>query len=1402
MLGSRGRRRVGWALASLALLVVLAWQVLPRWARGAAERELSAQLGRAVHIGELRFKPWSLETEVLALRVDAAAADAPPTFSFDRLYLNAAWSSLWHRAPVLQGVELQHPVLRVARTAPGQYDIDDLIARLTAPSTAPPREQPLSFALHNLQLIDGEVHVDDRPVGARHDLVGLQIGLPLLSNLPSDIETHVQPRVAFRLNDAAFDSDGQVRPFRADRAGELSLHWQDLDLADYAGYVPQSLPWRVPRGRSTGELEAEFSWATGQPALSVKGQLALDAVEITTAEGAPLLAWDHLAIPLDAVQPFERRIALGAIDWQRPRVVLRRLADGRLEAQHWAADLAPASAPPAPSAASASAASAALAAPVTAAAPASPWTATVAGLRLADGAVRYEDAALTPARHWAWSPVALELGALRWPAPPVTPLKLSAVLAENGVAAGGEPASGPTGATFALHGEASDREARLQLELAGWPIAAAAPYLAAWVTPAVQGTVGARLGLAWTAPGAPVAAAAPSAAAAAPEPAPAASGPIPAPSVAPSASASASSPPAASPAAAAAGAASPAGVQRLTLELLTVDDFRLTPPGERDALAWQQLRVESGTVDLLTQRATLGRVRWQAPSATVIRYRDGRWAALEWWRAGLDTAAAPAPASDRAGVRAPAAAASAAPELAGASASAPWQVQLDDLKLDGGALRWADASPVDRVPVDLEVRGVELGLQNLHWSARPVAGGPAGDGPAQLQLSARIGLPSGGRVDVPGSLSSSAPGSVRWTGQVAVAPLRLAGQLKVDRFPVHVVEPYFGALLPVQLVRARAGYGGRVEVAEARGAGAGGAGRPDGAGTDWQVRLAGDALLGDVAVYGRPDDGLSRPGALAPGAAGTEELLSFERLRLPGVKLALQPGAKPSLALGLAELSNLYARLVVTEQGRLNLQDIRRHRAAGGADDVAVPGLPASAASAAAPGTAASAGAASAASVAEGPASAAVPATPLPVDLDFGGLRLVNARIDFSDRFIRPNYSAALTELNGGIGAFRSGATEMAAIDLRGRAAGTALLEIVGRLNPTAQPLALELRAKASDLELAPLSPYAGKYAGYAIERGKLSMDVNYRIQPDGRLEAGNQVTLNQLTFGERIESPEATKLPVLLAVALLKDRNGVIDIDLPISGSINDPQFSIGRLIWKVLGNLLVKAVTSPFSLLSGGGGPDLSQVAFVPGRARLTPAGQAALDKVARALTDRPALKMTVTGRADPATEVEAYRAARLEQRLLDERRREREREGAPADAAVELDAAARERLTTALYEQTPLPDKPRNALGLAKSLPVDEMAARLRAAIPADGEALRELALQRGLAVRDALVAQGLPAERLFLAAPKLLEAGRPPGVAPAAAAASAAATLGDAGLPIEPVSTAPVVGPSAELSLSVQ
>ena len=373
----------------------------------------------------------------------------------------------------------------------------------------------------------------------------------------------------------------------------------------------------------------------------------------------------------------------------------------------------------------------------------------------------------------------------------------------------------------------------------------------------------------------------------------------------------------------------------------------------------------------------------------------------------------------------------------------------------------------------------------------------------------------------------------------------------------------------------------------------------------------------------------------------------------------------------------------------------------------------------------------------------------------FGPVSLTNGRVDFNDRFIKPNYSARLSELTGKLSAFSSvaegGQVQLADLELRGRVEGTASLEILGKVNPLAKPVALDIQGRVRDLELAPLSTYSARYAGYGIERGKLSVDVAYKVQPAGQLTASNNIVLNQLKFGDKVPGAE-NSLPVKLAVALLADRNGVIDIDLPVSGSLNEPQFRLGPIVFKLIVNLIVKAVTAPFSLLAsalGGGGDELSMVSFAPGSAVLSTEAKAGLDKVAKALEARPALKMTVVGTASLDVEREGFKREQLQALLLAEKRRAR---GTTTDADTpSVTPQEYPLLLKAVYKRADFP-KPRNLIGLTKDLPGPEMEALLLTNLPATEATMQDLAVKRGVVVRDYLASLKLPLERLFLGAAK--------------------------------------------------
>ncbi len=320
---------------------------------------------------------------------------------------------------------------------------------------------------------------------------------------------------------------------------------------------------------------------------------------------------------------------------------------------------------------------------------------------------------------------------------------------------------------------------------------------------------------------------------------------------------------------------------------------------------------------------------------------------------------------------------------------------------------------------------------------------------------------------------------------------------------------------------------------------------------------------------------------------------------------------------------------------------------------------------------------------------------------------------------------------------------EPATVKISGAVDDAAPLSITGQLHPLGPKLYTDIQGSAKGIELTRLTPYASRYAGYAIEKGTLSVNVHYKID-GGKLEASNQVFLDQLTFGEKTDSPEATKLPVLFAVSLLKNSRGEIDVNLPISGSLDDPEFSVGGIIWRVIVNLITKAVTAPFALLSGGGSDELGYVAFDAGQAELSAKAQQALDTLATKLADRPALKLQATGRADPAVDVEGLRKLHVETLMRAAKAK------STGQAISEVQIAPEERSTwlAAAYKAADI-KKPRNLIGLAKTLPDAEMEALLKNAAAVGPEALRTLANQRGDQVK-AYLSRKLPPERVLLTA----------------------------------------------------
>jgi hypothetical protein len=211
-------------------------------------------------------------------------------------------------------------------------------------------------------------------------------------------------------------------------------------------------------------------------------------------------------------------------------------------------------------------------------------------------------------------------------------------------------------------------------------------------------------------------------------------------------------------------------------------------------------------------------------------------------------------------------------------------------------------------------------------------------------------------------------------------------------------------------------------------------------------------------------------------------------------------------------------------------------------------------------------------------------------------------------------------------------------------------VEITGAINPFSKDQTNEIKIAVKDVDLTAASPYSGKFAGYRIAKGKLSVALAYHLH--GRsLKSENVITLDQFTFGEKVNSPDATKLPVRLGIAVLKDRSGKIVLDVPIDGSLDDPQFRLHKVITRALWNVVEKAITSPFAVLGamfGGKGEEISYQDFAAGSADLTPASREKLDVLVKALYERPGLQLEISGSVDTNADIGGLRALYLEKQL----------------------------------------------------------------------------------------------------------------------------------------------------------
>ncbi|MEZ9369106.1 DUF748 domain-containing protein [Shewanella sp. 10N.286.51.B2] len=256
----------------------------------------------------------------------------------------------------------------------------------------------------------------------------------------------------------------------------------------------------------------------------------------------------------------------------------------------------------------------------------------------------------------------------------------------------------------------------------------------------------------------------------------------------------------------------------------------------------------------------------------------------------------------------------------------------------------------------------------------------------------------------------------------------------------------------------------------------------------------------------------------------------------------------------------------------------------------------------------------------------------------------------FADNSLTPNFASGIEQLNGEITQLSSNPDTRASVDLAGKIDKYAPVTLKGDVNPLLANPYLDLNLAFNKVELTSVNPYSGTYAGYYIDKGQLSLALNYQLE-NNQLVGSNHLVIDQLQLGKPTDSSLATSLPITLAIALLQDRHGVIDLGVDVDGDLDSPSFSIGGIVMTAITNVITKAITAPFSLLAGlvGGDDDeMDKIAFDYGQFDITDKQQSTLTSLAKALNDRPLLKLNVRGDVDLVNDQQALQVQQLHQKL----------------------------------------------------------------------------------------------------------------------------------------------------------
>jgi uncharacterized protein involved in outer membrane biogenesis len=542
----------------------------------------------------------------------------------------------------------------------------------------------------------------------------------------------------------------------------------------------------------------------------------------------------------------------------------------------------------------------------------------------------------------------------------------------------------------------------------------------------------------------------------------------------------------------------------------------------------------------------------------------------------------------------------------------------------------------------------------------------------------------GAKVNVSADLGLNGASVFKTSGDVQLAPLTAALALDLNALDLSILQPYVAQATNLTLRSGRLSVKGDVSAAMEEGASP-------------RLEFRGDVQVADLHTIAGP---------------ANDDLVKWRNLAVTGIDVSRNPDR---LTIDRVVARQPYARVIIAQDRALNVTQALK-RESGESTESAEQTAP--------------------------PAAEPAKSPPMPVRIK--SVSITGGSAMFADNSITPSFATGIVDLEGTVTGLSSQADSRAKVKLAGKVDRYAPVDITGEVNLLAAAKYSDVALNFRNMELTTFNPYSGKFAGYNISKGKLSTELRYKVQ-NRMLDAQHHIVVDNLEFGDKTDSKDAAPIPIKLAVALLKDRQGVIDLQLPVGGSLDDPKFRLGPIIWKALLGLLTKIVTSPFAALGSlfGGGEELAYVDFPAGSADLPANKIEQLGKLSQALVERPQLRLDVPVTLIAEQDSKAIAAASLYARV-------------PKLPDGSDEAALKKRLTQleALYKEKAkiAPDYPaetKTESGVDVNARTEWIEAHLLENMQPDAAALEALSRQRAQAVQAAILANtDVPPERVFI------------------------------------------------------